>query len=156
MNEELEIWRITPIHSGYEVSSNGRLRNARTGQILKPRPLPSGYIKYHLTKQFEEYAHALVLLSFVGPRPTKKHQASHLNGDCRDNRLANLVWELPTTNNRRKTAHGTQMFGKRNPMGAKTHCKRGHEFNAANTRHADGKRVCRVCARDRMRRARAK
>lgn len=37
----------------------------------------------------------------------------------------------------------------------KTHCRNGHEFNEANTRHARGERVCRVCAREHMRRVRA-
>lgn len=27
----------------------------------------------------------------------------------------------------------------------KTHCKRGHEFTVANTRHANGRRHCRAC-----------
>ena len=30
----------------------------------------------------------------------------------------------------------------------KTHCKRGHEFTEANTRHINGTRVCRTCDRE--------
>lgn len=34
---------------------------------------------------------------------------------------------------------------------ATTHCRRGHPYNAANTRTVGLKRVCRVCARERER-----
>ena len=34
----------------------------------------------------------------------------------------------------------------------KTHCPKGHEYNEENTRHtSDGKRICRVCDRERKR-----
>lgn len=37
----------------------------------------------------------------------------------------------------------------------KTHCRKGHEINAENTRRrADGSRVCRVCLRERQRECR--
>jgi hypothetical protein len=37
----------------------------------------------------------------------------------------------------------------RHGMGSKTHCKRGHAFDDANTSHTrDGRRRCRACLRD--------
>src|SRR5690606_22643593 len=39
---------------------------------------------------------------------------------------------------------------------AKTHCPRGHEYNEENTRRAKGKRHCRSCGREDMRRRRAR
>jgi hypothetical protein len=35
-----------------------------------------------------------------------------------------------------------------------THCKRGHEFDEANTYLLDGRRTCRACKAARMRRIR--
>jgi hypothetical protein len=33
----------------------------------------------------------------------------------------------------------------------RTHCPKGHAYDEANTRHANGRRHCRACARDRGR-----
>jgi hypothetical protein len=48
---------------------------------------------------------------------------------------------------------GRMDFGKRNRE--KQECKRGHPFTEENTRRANGRRICRVCARDSMRLRRA-
>ena len=58
--------------------------------------------------------HRLVLDAFIGPCPPG-HEASHLNGDPSDNRLANLTWESRPENNRRKHEHGTAPVGEANP-----------------------------------------
>jgi HNH endonuclease len=34
----------------------------------------------------------MVLESFTGPKPSRKHRPVHLNGDKQDNRAANLAW----------------------------------------------------------------
>ena len=45
----------------------------------------------------------------------------------------------------------------RHTEAAKTHCKRDHPFDEANTRHYRGKRICLVCERERKaRRAKKK
>jgi len=43
----------------------------------------------------------------------------------------------------------------RHPETMKTHCKRGHPFDEANTRRARGQRQCRACHRDWQRQYRA-
>jgi hypothetical protein len=102
----------------------------------------------------DAYLHTVMLETFVGKRP-EGAQASHKNGNRADNRVDNLAWETPSENNRRKEAHGTAMFGERNVQGRKTHCPAGHRYDEKNTRRANGKRVCRTCARESMRRRRA-
>lgn len=80
---------------------------------------------------------------------------SHKNGNNADNRLSNLAWETPSDNNQRKREHGTAMIGVKNVQGRKTHCPSGHPYDDKNTRLANGKRICRACARESMRRRRA-
>lgn len=149
-------WRTFPRENRYEVSTCGCARNAATLRHLAPRQLKAGgYLRFQFGAGLEEYAHRAVLETFVGPSPSGFH-ASHLNGNKQDNRLSNLAWEDPATNNRRKIDHGTAMFGERNVQGRKTHCPRGHAYDDENTRHSNGKRVCRACCRERIAQIRAK
>lgn len=153
-----ETWKTVSRDCRYEVSDLGRVRNAESGRVLKPRLLKSGYHRVALGAGDDSYIHHLVLEAFVSPRPSGC-DASHLNGKRGDNRRVNLAWETPKANNRRRYDHGTVLFGDRNPSGAKTCCKRGHEFTDLNTRTSTFKdgtvhRVCRTCARDDARRRR--
>lgn len=146
-------WKPYPSDPRYMVSSDGDVM--RNGKVLKPRPLPSGYLRISLGGTKDQYVHTMVLETFIGPRPNG-HQASHLNGDNTNNFVLNLTWETPKQNNAWKRLHGTNPIGDRNHMGRKTHCKHGHEFTDENTRRHNGKRVCRACARESQRRRREK
>lgn len=53
---------------------------------------------------------------------------------------------------KRRNRHGINRGGYK--LRPRTHCHNGHEFTAANTRMYDGKRICRTCRRDGMRRRR--
>lgn len=44
----------------------------------------------------------LVLTTFVGPRPSRGHMASHLNDKPLEDHLTNLAWETQSQNERRK------------------------------------------------------
>lgn len=59
--------------------------------------------------------HRIVLEAFVGLCPDGC-VASHLDGDPGNNRVANLVWESPSKNERRKRVHGTATVGVKNGM----------------------------------------
>jgi hypothetical protein len=105
-----EVWKHHPIATGYEVSTLGRVR-----AIGKEVLTPGGKATYqHITTTKPDkktrYIHHMVLETFVGPRPGKFH-ASHINGNCRDNRLENLIWESPQSNCARRMGHGTELHG---------------------------------------------
>ena len=150
-------WSVVPFADHYEAHRSGLVRNRHSGHVLAPRVIPGrNYCRVSMTMNGipDEYIHTVMLKTFVGDRPTPEHHASHIDGDPSNNALRNLCWETPAENNARKADHGTVMYGVRNPMGRKTHCKRGHAFTDQNTRRANGKRICRTCARDHMRRRR--
>lgn len=149
----MTIWKPVPGHERYDVSRDGQVRNAANKSILAPRLTKGGYHRVALGKGNDRYIHHLVLEAFCGPRPCG-HEASHRNGDKSDNRATNLAWETPKQNNARKNEHGTALVGMRNHMRRKTHCVRGHEFSSENTRHTNGRRVCRACAAEAVSRTR--
>lgn len=107
-----EIWKPIPGFEGkYEVSNLGRVKSlARTiirsngwprpiaERILRPGPRPSGHLTVALQGVRTQNVHTLVLLAFVGPRPTPQHQARHINGDEKDNRVENLEWATRSVN----------------------------------------------------------
>jgi hypothetical protein len=76
-----------------------------------------GYLGVSLCREDQQVnvpVHLLVLRCFVGPKPSRS-QARHLNGDRRDNRLANLVWGTPSENCRDRSFHGRTKRGVFNP-----------------------------------------
>jgi len=124
-----EQWKPVPDYEGfYEVSDLGRVRslprphtpNKRSyeGRILSEKSRRGKYRAAHLCKPGEKtfiaYVHHLVLLAFVGPRPTDA-VACHNNGNRDDNRLANLRWDSLLGNARDAITHGVTRRGVRNP-----------------------------------------
>jgi hypothetical protein len=92
------------------VSSSGRYSQIK---LLKPIPMRRGYYRVNLYKNGHRKCltiAALVLETFVGPRP-KGHHAAHLNGINNDNRLENLAWCSPKENDSHKNIHGTRALG---------------------------------------------
>lgn len=90
----MEEWRTIPGFPHYEASSEGRVRNVRTGCILRPGTKPAGYQHVSLSDNGRMRAinvHSLVLSAFIGPRPDGS-ECRHLNSEPSDNRLANLAW----------------------------------------------------------------
>ena len=102
-----EDWRAVPgFEDLYEVSDLGRVKslarlkrgrgnrmNPLRERILKATPC-YGYLQVGLSEDGQvtyKKVHALVLTAFVGPRP-EGMESRHLNGDRRDNHLANLCW----------------------------------------------------------------
>jgi hypothetical protein len=70
----------------------------------------------------------MVLEAFTGPRPEPAYHARHLDGNPQNNALANLAWGTRQENWEDRRSHGRDVYS------AKTHCKRGHPFDEANTR----------------------
>jgi hypothetical protein len=107
-----ENWKPVPFGpygDYYEVSNLGRIKNKRTGKVLRPSKIsdrwqrPNRSTEYlgvrlsvrQLKKTFK--VHTLVLTAFVGPRPNGM-QCCHGDCDSTNNRLSNLRWDTPKNN----------------------------------------------------------
>lgn len=118
---------ITPIpgRSGYFASRDGRIfsrwrrgRHYQNGPIYPlvelKRPLSgNGYLQVGISAE-NEYVHVLILETFVGSRPSERHEACHENGIKTDCRAENLRWDLPEGNHSDRVKHGTSNRGERN------------------------------------------
>lgn len=129
-----ESWRpVAGTNGMYEVSDLGRVRSwflrgynheARGGRrqvpvilaVLRAAHYPKASLRTPgVVSTRRVPIHLLVLESFVGPRPYPEAEGSHLNGNSRDARAANLCWESPSANWHRRYAHGTATKGEDNP-----------------------------------------
>ena len=97
--------------------------------------------------------HRLVLEAFVGHAPDGKSYCLHWDDDHGNNRLSNLRWGSQKENMQDCARNGHMNNG----QDIKTHCKRGHPFDATNTYHRpDGGRACISCQREAVRLWRSK
>ncbi len=112
MNEE---WKTIPGIETHEVSSIGRVRNKKRGNILKNHLTPNGYYYARFNKQTRTVNY-LVCLAFNGPAPTPNHQAAHNNGAKTDNRPDNLRWLTRIENYQDQILHGTSKRGEGHHM----------------------------------------
>lgn len=68
-----------------------------------------GYVHVTLSKDGKtarRAVHRLVAEAFLGPRPTKRHQVAHWDGDPGNNKLSNLRWATPVENFGDRLRHG--------------------------------------------------
>lgn len=92
----------------YEVSSNGDIRNSKTGRILKQRQQKEGYMLIDLffdkkNKTFR--VHRMVAEVFLGARG-HGWEVDHKNKLRNDNRAENLRWLDKSDNSRNRTVSG--------------------------------------------------
>lgn len=114
----METWLPADASGGaYEVSDEGRVRNAKTGKVLAPMWCGSKGKQYATVSlcvggaQIRRRVHHLVLLAFVGARP-KGGIGCHRDDDKKNNSSANLYWGTWSTNARDRVANGNH-FGQR-------------------------------------------
>ena len=110
-------WKQIPGYGErYEMTEGGRVRIRDTGRELKATTRYDGYLFYSLTwpgGRTVVLVHTLLLLTFKGPRPAKA-VIRHLNGDKRDNRLANLAYGTHLENSADAKLHGAIARGEDN------------------------------------------
>jgi hypothetical protein len=148
-----EVWKVHPVWDRFLVSSEGRVYNLnvkrmvgrsvsagpRPGRVAPQAPYRSVPFRVDGARR-DVMVHALVLETFVGPRP-EGHDGDHINKDRQDNRLVNLRWR-PTAENRADAGDRLRA----------TTCKHGHPWSPENTRvRKSGARACRACERQRQR-----
>ncbi len=118
---ELENWKDIVGYIGYQISDIGNVRSfwRRTGdggdtfnnwewkitdksKLLSIGKNRGGYHMVRLQKsqgvQKFVTVHKLMLESFVGPRPSPKHHAAHIDDDKDNNALENLEWATSKKN----------------------------------------------------------
>lgn len=128
---DASLWKDIKDFPGYQVSREGQIRSCRIDGPSK------SFGDWHFLKQIEDSrrskmpykfvvlcskgkpyrkaVHRLVLEAFVGPQPLG-FQGSHLDGNPSNNYLDNLRWESRSTNNLRKSQHGTDNKGERHNL----------------------------------------
>ena len=90
INEE---WRSISGHLSYQVSNIGRVRNVKSGRILKPYTSSSGYESLNLYingKRSHHDIHRLVALEFIS-NPMHKPEVDHIDSKAKSN---NNIWNL--------------------------------------------------------------
>ena len=108
-NLENEIWEdivvdkeeLNTYKGLYQVSNIGRVRNSKTGRILKQWKDRQGYFNVKLYKDSNKKTykvHRLVALAFI-PNTENKPQVDHINTIRHDNRMENLRWATQSENN---------------------------------------------------------
>lgn len=97
---------IKDVRPIYEISNYGRVRNKKTGKILKPYVNPKGY--HQITMCCEKgnktkLVHRLVALAFIS-NPKNKPQVNHIDENRHNNHVVNLEWVTEWENSN----HGTR------------------------------------------------
>jgi len=143
-------WRPVVGYEGfYSVSSTGKIWSFfRCGRVLRPASqVPHGHMHVNLNRDGKRETHSvhrLVARAFIG-EPTGP-LVRHIDGNARNNNLANLAYGTSSENNLDTVRHG------HNPMSTRTKCVNGHPFTEDNTYRAPGysRRDCRTCIRARV------
>lgn len=91
----MKTWKEIHFTNGeYLISSNGEVKTAKTGRVLKPAIDARGYERVCLfkTNRDKRYkVHRLVAITFI-PNPDGKPQVNHKDGNKRNNSVENLEW----------------------------------------------------------------
>lgn len=92
----MEEWRKIPGYGDrYSASTEGRIRNDKTGRIMKTQLNGNGQEFLTLSyfgKQYQCRVSRLILRAFYGEPESDELEAAHLDGNYLNNRLENLQW----------------------------------------------------------------
>ena len=90
----------------YEVSNLGKVRNIKSGRILKPQLHRDGYLMHQLcenNKKKNLLLHRIIATAFID-NPEAKPQVNHIDENKLNNDLSNLEW----CTERENAIHGTR------------------------------------------------
>jgi hypothetical protein len=91
----------------YEVSNLGKIRNMKSGRILKPFLDRSGYLRHCLCENNKRkylFLHRIIATTFID-NPEGKPCVNHIDENKLNNDLSNLEWCTVKENN----VHGTRI-----------------------------------------------
>ena len=91
----------------YEVSNLGKVRNIKSGRILKPFLHRDGYLVHGLyenNKRKNLFLHRIMAIAFID-NPEEKPKVNHIDENKLNNDLSNLEWCTVRENN----IHGTRI-----------------------------------------------
>lgn len=103
MTAIMEEWKVLTINDNYEVSNLGKVRNKKTGRILKAAGKESYQnVKLRQNSKSKSYkVHQLVGMCFI-ENPEKKPQINHKDKIKNNNETENLEWCTAAENNAHK------------------------------------------------------
>lgn len=108
-----EIWKVFPENDYYSVSNLGRVKNNKTGRVLKQtlkKGKGQGYCQIELKRDGQRQywrIHRMVMIAFAPIENYKEFQVDHINGIRDDNRLENLRWNTAFLNAANKNSNRT-------------------------------------------------
>lgn len=99
----------------YDLSVSGLLYSRANKRLVAPYANHARYLRYRLFnkgKTVQRSIAALMLETFIGPRP-KGYHAAHIDGSRDNNHLTNLKWCSAKENMADKKKHGTLYCGQK-------------------------------------------
>lgn len=90
-----EIWKKVAEFDNYSISNLGRVRNDKTGRILKQKTEKDGYFEVNLYRKTQRKTfrvHRLVALAFIPQLDKNRNEVDHIDFDRKNNRVDNLRW----------------------------------------------------------------
>ena len=102
----MEIWLYEVGFPSHEISNYGRVKNKKTGYILKSFSDRHGYLRLSIGSVNNVYVHRLVCETFFGPPDNNCCYVNHIDGNRQNNYYLNLEWCTPQDNIRWGVSHG--------------------------------------------------
>ena len=143
----MEQWKTITGYDNYEVSTEGNVRNVKTGRIITQHD-NGGYLKVNLHKNGKRkvfYIHRLVAIAFI-PNPQNKPTVNHIDENKHNNRVDNLEWATYGEQQR----HGTRNERDKQAKSKKVRCiETGQTYDsmtqASEETGLDKASICKVC-----------